>query len=83
MTPEEIAESIIDNPSWDNTEGLHGHPVDYKILAALIAQAIRAERERCASIAQEGMLDINCTGDEAIGIVRRARDAIAAAIRAA
>lgn len=46
-TPEEIARQIVDDQTWDNTEGLHGTPIDYDALASLIAVAIRDERARC------------------------------------
>lgn len=45
--------------------------------------AVAAERERCASLAEEGCLDIGCTAIEAEGAVRRTRNAIAITIRAA
>lgn len=50
-------------------------------LAALLQAARARSLEEAAQIAEGGMLDIGCTADEAVGIVRRTRDAIAAAIR--
>lgn len=56
--------------------------IDDVDLEQRILALLAAERERAAQIAEEGVLQIGCTADEAVGVVRRARDAIAAAIRA-
>lgn len=59
-------------------------PRDMKLSPAhelLILEEIKAAGEECASLAEEACLDIGVTAIEAAGIVRRTRNAIAAAIR--
>ena len=76
MTPREWADRIYDSIPDDG-----GYDTDIPIYKRFATDIIAAERERCASLAEEGYFPIGYSIDEAVGVVRRTRDCIAAGIR--
>jgi hypothetical protein len=49
-TAEERARAIVEGGDWDQTEGLHGSPIDYEQLTRLIADQLRADEARIAEL---------------------------------
>jgi hypothetical protein len=83
MTPREIVEKWIE-AGFDDDD-----PVIWRGVAEIMAgmeadiqAAVEAEREACASLCEEGFINVKCNAWEADGVVRETRNELAKAIRA-